>query len=104
MKIKITRSDGTTIEAEGTPEECGALLGSSGLAPVQTQPVVYPWVMPITVPVYPVYPPNPWYPSYPWYVEPAPSTPWYTITTCESALIPGTGVGCFSPGENSHTC
>lgn len=54
MKIKITRSDGTVIEAEGTPEECARLMP-------------YPAIQYVPVPTYiPTIRMKPPYPGYPW--------------------------------------
>jgi len=72
MKIKVTRSDGTVIEAEGTVEECERLIG----VPIQNP--VY-WLQPIRlvpVPSYPVYQ----YPVYPSYGDPILNPPWITPT------------------------
>lgn len=52
MKIKITRPDGSIVEAEGTAEECAALLGQSA-APA---PVVVPYYVPSL--------PDPWPPGW----------------------------------------
>lgn len=49
MKAKITKSDGTVIEVEGTAEEIAKLIGAPA-QPVQFVPY------PIQVPVYPTYP------------------------------------------------
>jgi hypothetical protein len=79
MKLKITRPDGTVIEAEGTVEECERLIG----APIQNP--VY-WLQPIRltpvpVPVYPVYPVYPSYPYYgPYIGDVIPDPPWMTTT------------------------
>lgn len=58
MKIKITKPDGSIVEAEGTPAECAELLG---FAPPRVTyiPTVYP------VPSYP-------HPQYegPWWTQP----------------------------------
>lgn len=50
MKLRITRPDGTVIEAEGTAEECASLLGHRNMKPDSVQ------VAPTFVPV-PMYPP-----------------------------------------------
>jgi hypothetical protein len=82
MKVKITRPDGTVIEAEGTPEECGKLIG--GTTPPITSPSLYPfWLQPI-YPWYPSYPIT--YPVYPSYgdvlINPVITTPtWTTLGT-----------------------
>jgi hypothetical protein len=67
MKLKITRPDGTIIEAEGTVEECEKLMG----APPPVQYHFYP-----SYP-YPVYP---WYPPTPYLVEPYMIPPGITIS------------------------
>lgn len=51
MKIKITRPDGSIVEAEGTAEECSALLGQSA-APAPA-PVVVPYHVPLPEPFVP---------------------------------------------------
>lgn len=57
MKIKITKLDGTVIEAEGTPEECRALVGDRDVKPANVQ------FVPFYVPTVP--------PTYPWDVTPS---------------------------------
>lgn len=88
MKLKITRPDGTIIEAEGTVEECERLLGAPIPVPytltlLKTVPVpVYP-VYPVT---YPVYPTGPTYP-----INPEPWITWTTSTgtsSCDIVLNP----------------
>jgi hypothetical protein len=81
MKLKITRPDGTLIEAEGTVEECERLMGAPlpikyVFTPIQITVPVYPQPIPIT-PQYPMYPINPVYPwnPEPWYV------PTWTVTS-----------------------
>lgn len=59
MKVKITRPDGTTIEAEGTAEEIERIAGKP--APQLVPFISYP-------PIYYTQPPAPAYPPvfYPW--------------------------------------
>jgi len=64
MKLKITRPDGTIVEAEGTVEECERLAAATH--PVQFQYPIYlqfPYIQPVPLPVYPTYPsyPSPYY-------------------------------------------
>jgi hypothetical protein len=55
MKVKITRPDGTVIEAEGTSEELAPLVTPPPPAePIQVQPVIIPFY------------PEPVRPSPPW--------------------------------------
>lgn len=77
MKLKITRPDGTIIEAEGTVEECERLLG----APVPV-PYTFTFLKTVPVPVYPIYP-------YP--INPEPWITWTTSTgtsSCDIVLNP----------------
>lgn len=58
MKIKITKPDGTVVEAEGTAEECARLLAAP--------PVFVPYFSP---------------------VYPTPLAPWITWTTAGSVTL-----------------
>ena len=61
MKLKITRPDGTIVEAEGTVEECERLAAATH--PVQFQYPIYlqfPYIQPVPLPVYPMYPSYPY--------------------------------------------
>lgn len=59
MRIKITRPDGTVIEAEGTAEECERLTAE----PLRGRDLPLPVVVPIqTAPVFP-----PFYYEQPWW-------------------------------------
>lgn len=68
MKVKITKPDGTVIEAEGTAEECERIVG----APQPAMP-------PFPADMLKVYPgtPHPWE-SWPWPWQPG-------VTWCTSA-------------------
>jgi hypothetical protein len=92
MKIKITRSDGTIIEAEGTVEECGRLAGAFPPPAIQFQyPFIFRWVEP-QVPVYPppftspIYPwtPSPVYPLGPIYIGDPPGTTGFGTIVCNT--------------------
>lgn len=68
MKIKITRPDGTVIEAEGTADECERIAGGAPPLRVADQPVYIPtplWVDPLSVPNPPSWSPWPYYVT-PW--------------------------------------
>lgn len=114
MKIKITRPDGSIAEAEGTPEECAALLGAvsppkadpiseelrkfladlasrSAPAPIWVSPYVYPW----------------WWYSVPQIVQPTYIPPTYptwigTTLTIDPNVPCTTGTGIFV-GDPSST-
>lgn len=67
MKVRITKPDGTVIEAEGTAEECALLAGLSPPVAITLTPA---YVSPVFVP-YPVYPApcpppfvGPWVPTW----------------------------------------
>lgn len=66
MKIKITRPDGTVIEAEGTADECERIAGGAPPLRVADQPVY----IPVTLPTVPHPYDWPWYPGAPTYVGP----------------------------------
>ena len=57
MKLKMTRPDGTVIEADGTVEELRQLI------PVEATKIIE--YVPYVVPQYPMYPQTPVYPTYP---------------------------------------
>lgn len=76
MKLKITRPDGTVLEAEGTVEECERLAGAPH--PVQYPIYIHFPYQPVTVPVYPTYPVQPY--PYPYYVgDPIGVTPTWGV-------------------------
>lgn len=73
MKIKITRTDGTVIEAEGTAAECiefAQMMAPQAAAPAEAPPItwpapgqqVFPWI-------------DPFVPT--WIPETAPNVPWW---------------------------
>ena len=60
MKVKITKPDGTVVEAEGTAEECERLVGAPQ---VNRESAPVPQFFPIKtypVPMQPVYPGTSW--------------------------------------------
>lgn len=75
MKVRITKPDGTIIEAEGTPEECAALIGDRDATPQNVQPPVF---IPMPYPVSPAPPPAPYVqPWEPTWIGPT----WYGTTS-----------------------
>lgn len=87
MKLKLTRADGSIVEAEGTPEECATFLGTVSIvvaAPKETpseeirrllaeavqrlQAPAPSWVTPVLYPYGPWWYGTPYYPNYqfPW--------------------------------------
>lgn len=94
MKVKITKSDGTIIEVEGTEEECLKAMGQPlHLCPPCTH------ICPIYV--YPQYPiqtfPNVLSPHITWTLNPN-----ISITPSPNATVGAGGLtGVFTPNSNS---
>lgn len=82
MKIKITRADGTVIEAEGTAEECERLLAAERSAQM---PAFIPYIMPTLTPVAPYSPP--FYYRYADATIPLNDGTWITYTAAKDWMV-----------------
>jgi hypothetical protein len=98
VKVKVTRLDGTTLEAEGTPDEVAKVLRQ--LDREQMAPIPMPYVIVVPAPD-----PTPCYPyiSAPiWAPAPtiAPTVPGWPIITCGTVQSDNTNVA----EHNIFTC
>ena len=82
MKIKITRADGTIVEAEGTAEECERLASGAPAAAPVPWPSVQPWE---TAPSWPYR----FTPYQPYTIQPY-VWPYYTTICLDTSGMAGT--------------